>query len=327
MAMKTKILQVLKNHEGYVSGQELCEQLGVSRTAVWKAVNQLKEAGYEIEAVTNKGYRLKAVPDILTEQELISICKTQWLGRQFYCYEEISSTNTEAKRLADEGAEHGTVVIAEIQTQGRGRRGRQWTSHKGEGIWFSLILKPQIPPDRTSALTLVTALAVVRAIRRVTGLNPLIKWPNDVVLSGKKVCGILTELSTQVDYVNHIVVGIGINVKHQEFPAEFAGRATTLETEQAAPFLRAELLEAVLEEFEQCYAMYLETLDMERMLEEYNGCLVNYGSAVKVLDPAGAYQGTALGVNKRGELLVEQEGEIRAVSSGEVSVRGIYGYV
>lgn len=325
--MKTRILQILKEHKGYVSGQELCQQLGVSRTAVWKAINQLKEAGYEIDAVNNKGYRLTGGADVLTEQELMSIPKTKWLGKRFYCYEEINSTNTRAKQLADEGAEHGTVVVSEIQTQGRGRRGRQWTSRRGEGIWFSLILKPDIPPEKASTLTLVTALAVVGAIRQVTGTQPLIKWPNDVVLSGKKVCGILTELSAQIDYVNHIVVGIGINVKEREFPEEFAGSATTLMEEGAKPFLRAELLMAVLEEFEHYYELYLETLDMGLMLEEYNQYLVNRNQPVKVLDPAGEYQGVAIRINRRGELLVEREGSIVPVSSGEVSVRGIYGYV
>lgn len=270
-----------------------------------------------------------AVPrlDVLTEAELTRHRRTRWLGNAFYCYEEINSTNTEAARLAEEGAAHGTVVVSEIQTQGKGRRGRRWTSEKGQGIWFSLILKPEIPPDRASALTLVAALAVVKAIERITGTRPLIKWPNDVVISGRKVCGILTELSACAGAVNHIVVGIGINVKKREFPEAFAAAATTLEEEGARPFLRSALLLTVLEEFEHYYALYLKTLDMEPMLTEYNSYLVNKNNLVKVLDPAGEYQGVARGINRRGELLVEREGEILPVSSGEVSVRGIYGYV
>lgn len=268
-----------------------------------------------------------SLPDVLTEAELTGLCKTRWLGKAFRCYEEITSTNTEAARLAEEGAVHGTVVVSEIQTQGKGRRGRRWMSERGQGIWFSLILKPDIPPDKASVLTLVTALAVVKAIRRITGTRPLIKWPNDVVISGRKVCGILTELSACKGAVKHIVVGIGINVKKQEFPEELAAVATTLEDEGARHFHRSELLVTVLEEFEHYYTLYLKTLDMEAMLTEYNSYLVNQNRPVKVLDPAGEYQGVARGINRRGELLVEREGEALLVSSGEVSVRGIYGYV
>lgn len=261
------------------------------------------------------------------ETELTRLCNTRWLGNTFYCYEEITSTNTEAARLAEEGAPHGTVVVSEIQTRGKGRRGRQWTSEKGEGIWFSLILKPDILPDKASPLTLVAALAVVKAIKRVAGIKTLIKWPNDVVVSGKKVCGILTEMSAQAGAVNHIVVGIGINVKKREFPPELAFRATTLEGEGAKPFKRAELLLAVLWEFEHYYDLYLKTQDMELLFTEYNSYLVNINRPVRVLDPAGEFQGVARGINRRGELLVAREGEIIPVSSGEVSVRGIYGYI
>lgn len=283
--------------------------------------------GAETSKAMKDSNHIVSQPDVLTETELTRLCKTRWLGKAFRCYEEITSTNTEAARLAEEGAAHGTVVVSEIQTQGKGRRGRRWTSEKGQGIWFSLILKPDIPPDRASALTLVTALAVVKAIRGITGTRPLIKWPNDVVISGRKVCGILTELSACAGVVNHIVVGIGINVKKQEFPEEFAATATTLEGEGARPFLRSELLLAVLEEFEHYYALYLKTMDMEPMLTEYNSYLVNQNRPVKVLDPAGEYQGVAREINRRGELLVEVEGETILVSSGEVSVRGVYGYV
>ncbi len=246
---------------------------------------------------------------------------------RIYCYKELPSTNTEARRLAEEGVGQGTVIVARKQTAGRGRRGRTWASGENAGIWFSLVLKPDIPAERASTLTLVAALAVARAISRVTGLEPLIKWPNDIVLDGRKVCGILTELSAEANSVKHIVVGIGINVRSQEFSEEFAGHATSLTAEGAKSFLQGALLMAVLEEFEDCYGRYLKTLDLELLLTEYNDCLVNRDRPVKVLDPAGAYLGIARGVNRRGELLVEREDGVVPVSSGEVSVRGIYGYV
>ena len=325
--MKAEILTVLRRTKGYVSGQELCGQLGVSRTAVWKTINQLKEAGYEIEAVQNKGYRLISAPDILSASELESLCRTKWLGKKICSYQEIDSTNTEGKRLAEEGASHGTVIVAEVQTAGRGRRGHQWSSPKGTGIWFSLILKPDIAPNYASMLTLVAAMAVSKAMERLPGIHPQIKWPNDVVLEGKKVCGILTEMSAQIDYINYIVVGIGINVKAQAFPEEIAGVATSLEQNWTGTAIsRGELLAAVLEEFESYYEKYMETLDVSLFLEEYHARLVNKDRQVKVLDLKGAYEGIARGINAKGELLVEREGTLIAVNAGEVSVRGLYGY-
>ncbi len=253
--------------------------------------------------------------------------ETTWLGKNIYFYRETDSTNTRARSLAEEGAPHGSVVVAEIQNAGRGRRGRQWSSPEGAGIWFTILLKPDIRPDDASMLTLVAAMAVAGGIVRITGLTPQIKWPNDVVLSGKKVCGILTEMSAQVNHVNHVVVGIGINVKPQAFPPEIAGKATALESEYGQPVVRPLLLEAVLEEFEHYYELYMQTMDVSLFLEEYNSILANKDRQVKVLDPAGDYEGTARGINARGELLVEREGELTLVNSGEVSVRGIYGYV
>lgn len=245
------------------------------------------------------------------------------MKREIHRYEEIDSTNMEAKRLAEAGAPHGTLVIAELQTAGRGRRGRRWNSPKGTGVWFSLLLKPKIAPGDASGLTLAAAMAVVRAIERVAGLPVQIKWPNDIVLSGKKVCGILTEMSEQSAHVDHIVVGIGINVKPRTFPPEIAETATYLGVEVSG----MELIEAVLEEFEIYYEKYMQTLDASLFLREYENYLVNKDKQVKVLDPKGAYEGVARGINARGELLVEREGRVLTVNSGEVSVRGIYGYV
>lgn len=334
--MKTKILQVLRqNQDSYVSGQELCEELGVSRTAVWKYIKQLKEAGYEIASVQNRGYRLMSAPDILSRSEVASQLHTKWLGHDVRYYEELDSTNMEAKRIAEEAGNtgwHGTVVVADKQTAGRGRRGRTWSSPVGTGLFFSVLLKPEINPGNASMLTLVKGMAAVKGIAEATGLNPQIKWPNDIVIHGKKIVGILTEMSAQIDYVNHIVVGTGINVHQTEFPEEIADTATSLRLEMQAegreePVFRARLLGAVLKYFEQYYETFLETEDLSALQEEYNAMLVNRGRAVRVLDPLGEYEGTALGIDCRGELLVERDGEVCRVSAGEVSVRGVYGYV
>ena len=252
------------------------------------------------------------------------------------CYfEEIDSTNMAAKRIAEESDRadwHGCVVVAEKQTAGRGRRGRGWSSPPGTGLFFSILLKPGIAPGNASMLTLVKGMATVKGISEVTGLKPQIKWPNDVVLNGRKIVGILTEMSAQIDYVNHIVIGTGINVSQTEFPEEIAKTATSLKLELEAegrnvPLSRAQILGAVLQYFEQYYETFLKTEDLSVLMEEYNSMLVNRGKMVRVLDPLGEYEGTALGINDRGELLVEREDGICQVSSGEVSVRGIYGYV
>ncbi|MGN0415279.1 MAG: biotin--[acetyl-CoA-carboxylase] ligase [Agathobacter sp.] len=325
--MKAEILRMLRETEGYVSGQELCNKFGVSRTAVWKAVNQLKEAGYEIEAAQNKGYHLLSVPDVMDQVELESIRATEWAGCEIHYFDSIDSTNTKAKELAEEGHPAGTLVVADQQVAGKGRRGRAWESPHGTGIFMTLLLKPDINPNNASMLTLVAAMATAGAISRVTGENAQIKWPNDIVIDGKKICGILTEMSAQFDYINHIVIGIGINVHNEEFPEEIRGTAGSLLLSCGKRFHRADLIEAFLEEFEKYYAIYLETEDMEGLYKEYNLMLVNMGRQVKVLDPKEPFEGKAMGITKKGELIVDTWESRKLVSSGEVSVRGIYGYV
>lgn len=325
--MKTELLKLLRETDGYVSGQELCEKFGVSRTAVWKAINQLKEAGYEIEAVQNKGYHLVSAPDTLSESELQSIRKTDWAGCEISYHDTIDSTNVLAKQLAEEGHPNGTLVVANQQVAGRGRRGRSWESQAGTTISMTLVLKPDINPNNASMITLVSAMAVVKAIQEVTGERALIKWPNDIVMNGKKICGILTEMSAQFDYVNHIVVGIGINVHNTAFPEEIAEMASSLFLETGKHFNRASLIEATLEAFEEYYAIYLETEDLSGLVKEYNENLVNVNQNVRVLDPQEPFEGKAMGITAKGELIVDTWESRKLVSSGEVSVRGIYGYV
>lgn len=325
--MKTEILRMLRETDGYVSGQELCNKFGVSRTAVWKVMNQLKDAGYEIEAVQNKGYHLLSVPDLIDKIELSSIRNTGWAGSEIFYYESIDSTNTKAKELAEEGYPSGVLVVANQQTAGKGRRGRVWISPKGTDIYMTLMMKPDIHPNHASMLTLVAALALAKGIRRETGEEVQIKWPNDIVLNGKKICGILTEMSVQFDCINHIVIGIGINVHNESFAEEISDTASSLFLESGKHFHRAGIIEAFLEEFEKTYAVFLETEDISRLQKEYNALLVNMGRQVHVLDPKEPFDGKAMGVTNKGELIVDTWESRKLVSSGEVSVRGIYGYV
>ncbi len=324
--MKKEILRLLREKESYLSGQELCSRLSVSRTAVWKAINQLREEGYQIESASHRGYLLVSGPDRVTAAELASRLSGCPFGENIIYKEEIDSTNIEAKRQAEAGAVHGTVVIAESQEQGRGRKGKAWSSPKGTGIWMSLVLRPEIRPERAACLTLTAALAVSRAVEHVTGLSAQIKWPNDLVINGKKICGILTEMSSEMDFIHYVVTGIGINVNMERFQEELPF-ATSLQIESGRPYIRAELAAWVLREFDACYQDFLETGDLEKLLSDYNERLVNKDRQVQVIKEGEQIQGTARGVNSQGELLVETKDGTEAVLSGEVSVRGVYGYV
>lgn len=330
--MKQEILKLLRGTGGYVSGQEICSRLEVSRTAVWKAINQLKEEGYRIDAVQNRGYHLNLdqIPDLLSTAELASRMKTDWAGRQVFYEDEVDSTNNWAKRLAESTADppHGTLVVADQQTAGKGRRGRLWASPAGYAVFMSLILKPDILPASASMLTLVAALAVRQGIAKAGGCETLIKWPNDIVANNKKVCGILTEMSTELDCINYVVVGIGINVNNGQFPPELMDKATSLLLETGREHSRAGLICAVMEAFERLYGDFIKTGDLSGLKEEYTKAMVNLDRQVRVLAPGSELSGTARGITASGELVVEREdGTAALISSGEVSVRGIYGYV
>lgn len=325
--MKAEILTILKDTDGYVSGQELCERFGVSRTAVWKAMNQLKKEGYEIESVQNKGYHLVKTPDILSKNELVSIRKTKWVGTEICYFDVTDSTNTQAKSLGEGDAPNGTLVVAGKQESGRGRRGRSFESPAGTGIFMTLLLRPEIEPQNASMLTLVSALAVAKGIEHMVDLPVQIKWPNDIVINGKKVCGILTEMSAQMDYVNYIVIGIGINVGNEELPEEIKDVATSIYLESGKHVNRAMLIEKIWEEFEDYYELYEKTQDLSSLVKEYDSYLVNRGQKVRVLDSKEPYEGKAMGITDRGELIVDTWEARRLVSAGEVSVRGVYGYV
>ena len=326
--MKEEILKMLRETDGYISGQELCNKFGVSRTAIWKVMKQLKEAGYNIEAQQNKGYHIVSAPDVMDAAELKSIWKPKWVGCEILYFDSIDSTNTKAQELAEKGYPSGTLVVADKQIAGKGRRGRNWESPSGCGIFMTLMLKPDINPNNASMLTLVSALAVAKALADITGKDAKIKWPNDIVIDGRKVCGILTEMSAQFDYINNIVIGIGINVNNSSFPEEISATASSLRLLSGGKkYRRAEIIEKIMEYFEKYYSIFLETEDLSALVNEYDAMLVNMKRQVKVLDPKEPFEGTAMGITKTGELIVDTWESRKLVSSGEVSVRGINGYV
>ena len=326
--MRNKILQLLTESGEFISGQEMSDRFNVSRTAVWKAIRSLEEEGYEIEAVRNKGYRLAGVPELMSEKRLFKENLGNWPGAKLCYYEETDSTNNRIDELAGSGAPEGTVAVAEEQTKGKGRRGRVWKSPKGSGLYFSVLLRPEIPPHKASMLTLVKALAVAEALRNLYGLEVQIKWPNDVVVNGRKICGILTEMKMEDVYIRHIIVGTGINVNIEVFPEEIRETATSLYLELGHKVDRIELLGEVMRNLEKAYRQVVEAESLLPVLEDYNKYLVNRGRRVRVLDPAGEYEAQALFVNESGELIVETDDkEVKHVYAGEVSVRGVYGYV
>ena len=251
--MKSEILRLLKESDTYISGQQLCEQFQVSRTAIWKVIDQLKKEGYEIEAVRNKGYRLIDSPDVMSKAEIESLVDTKWAGKNVVYYDEIDSTNNRAKEAGDNGAAHGTLFVADMQVAGKGRRGRVWKSPSGSSIYMTILLYPDIPPVKAPQLTLLMAIAVAEGIQKVTGLETKIKWPNDIVVNGRKICGILTEMSTEIDYINHVVIGVGINVNQDTFPDDIKATASSLKLELGKSVKRSELIAAVMKSFEKCY--------------------------------------------------------------------------
>lgn len=256
--------------------------------------------------------------------------ETKWVGKTAYHYELIDSTNKKARELAEAGCPHGTVVTAAGQEAGVGRRGRSWSSESGQGIYMSVVLRPQLPTDKASMLTLVAAMAVSKAIYgiiRDCGIFPFIKWPNDIVIRGKKVCGILTEMTTKNGEIDYIVVGIGVNVHNREFPKEIEHMAASIEAEIGHDVARESLAPLIWQEFEKYYDVFMETQDLSLLQEEYQQMSANKGRKVTVLDPKGEFEGTARGITANGELIVDTPAGQKFVSSGEVSVRGIYGYV
>ncbi|MBO5260826.1 MAG: biotin--[acetyl-CoA-carboxylase] ligase [Coprococcus sp.] len=326
--MKNRILDILQHADGYVSGQQLCELLGVSRTAVWKNINSLKKQGYVIEGVNNKGYRLVNSPDVITKDKIYEHLRTDIFARDITYYDETDSTNTRAKLAAEEWAVHGALFVANRQNAGKGRKGHSWNSDKGTTISMTYLLKPSVDISCVSAITIVSAVAIARAFDRVKGLKPQIKWPNDVLSNGKKLVGILTEMSSEGLDINYVVVGIGINVYNSQFPEDIADKATSIFIENGEGYDRSRLIAEISNEFEVLYNEFVKNKNLEFIVDEYNSYLVSKDRQVYVIEGDKRTEYTALGLSPDGGLLVKDEqGATHNIISGEVSVRGIYGYV
>lgn len=317
--LSAAVLAALKDASPSLSGETLAGRLGCSRTAVWKRINGLKALGYVIEGSPRRGYRLLASPDKLLPGEILQGLKARRLRGPIHYHETLPSTNDLAKELGAQGSPHGTLVVAEGQTRGRGRLGRDWLSPPGAGLYVSLLLRPPLPPWEMPQLTLTAAVAVTRALIRAAGVTPGIKWPNDLLLHGKKVGGILTEMETESDQIRHLVVGLGLNVNTAAFPAELQDLATSLALETGRAFSRLKILQAWLEEFETLYESFLNR-EFPAILEEWQTYAVTLGRTVTVRQGPLTFKGLALEVAPDGALLVQTpEGEIVRVTSGEIA--------
>lgn len=319
--MLDKIIQVLKEYHGsYVSGETLAELSGITRAGIWKQINQLREMGYEIDSSSRKGYCLLQTPDI-HPFEIIEGLTTRQFGKKIYFQSEVDSTNRWAKRLAAEGATEGTLVLAESQTQGRGRLGRSWSSVPGKGLWFSLILRPKINSAELAGMTILTAVSMAQAIANVIGIQVLIKWPNDLVFDGRKIAGILAEVNGEADLVNYLIIGLGLNVNHQEedFPEELRGLAASLQMIKGAALPRRPILQEFLRIFEDNYYA-LPTAGLSAIINYAKSHSATLGKSVRINQGFNrTLTGEAIDLDYDGSLwLKEPSGKVVHVYAGEI---------
>jgi BirA family biotin operon repressor/biotin-[acetyl-CoA-carboxylase] ligase len=322
--MREKIIKFLRDNTGTpVSGEEISKQLHISRTAVWKHVQQLKQAGYDIKAAYKKGYTLYAPPDLLLPAEITARLTTKWLGRRIIYQNSLQSTNDLAKQIALDNCPHGAVVVAEEQTGGRGRIARGWFSPLGKGIWFSIVLRPPLPPEEASKFTLLMAVALSQTFAVYPGLPIGVKWPNDIMYEDKKLVGILTEMNAEMEAINYLVVGTGINVSVPRgiFPDDIKDKAASLNDFSPVPVQRVRLFADILKTFEDMYDKVLRE-GFAPALDEWRKYSVTLGRRVKVAAPGEVFCGQALDIDESGALLVEREnGRTERVLAGDVSIR------
>ena len=318
--MQESIVNFLKKSDAYISGEEISRSLNISRAGIWKYIQDLRGQGYEIVAVPHLGYKLVSTPDKLIAHEIKFGLHTKVLGRKIYCHESIPSTMDEAFGLGVKGAEEGTVVCTETQTKGRGRLGRHWVSPVGKGIYMSAILRPRLNPTEVPKLTLLSAVAVAEAVHAMSGIKPSIKWPNDLLIGTKKLGGILTELSAEVDQIKFVVVGLGININTtaSQLPPE----GTSLKIETGRIFSRVEVFKEILRSLDR---WYLHVLDhgFDDVLKKWREFAVTLGKRVRIAEPSGFTEGEALDLADDGGLLIRKDSGIivKKMSGDVVQVR------
>lgn len=321
--MRARILELLRRHSGnYVSGEEISQSLGVSRTAVWKHIRELKHSGYTIEAHPRRGYSLLQAPDLLLPQEIRTRLNSSVLGREIRYFDTTQSTNNEAKKLAAEGCPEGMLVVAECQNAGRGRLSRGWFSPAGKGIWMSVVLRPPFSPQEAPKCTLMAAVAVNNAIREIAHIDSGIKWPNDILYNGRKLVGILTEMNAEMDAINYVVIGMGINVNidESEFPEELSAIASSISAAAGYKIDRVGLLSAILKHLEKSYTEAVQN-GFGSLLDEWRAQSITLGQEVDVIGSNRNFSGIAVNIDDDGALLVKKGDSLERVLAGDVSIR------
>ena len=324
MTVDAQILKTLRAaNSGAVSGTDLAHQAGVSRTAIWARIEDLRSLGYDIAASPHLGYRLLSAPDALHADDLISrLGKTKVIGRDIRVFQETTSTNDVIEKLARDGVKEGAVVFAESQTKGRGRLGRKWLSPSSKGLWFSVLLRPNLRPQETTQLTVASATALRRAIQSHTGLEPEIKWPNDVLIGGKKVAGILTELNAELDRVNYIILGIGVdvNLNPGDFPIELRKSVTSLKAELSRPLSRAELAVVILRELDADYGRICSG-QFPAVADEWEEHCTTIGQNVTIRIGDRQIRGRAESLDEAGALILRTtHGHLERIIGGDVTL-------
>ena len=318
---KEKILSFLRSSRtAFLSGEELARKTGVSRTMVWKHIKSLERDGFGIEAMPSQGYRITFEPDILRQNDIKQGLKTKVVGKETHLFPEIASTNTLAMEMATQGAAEGTVVIAELQTGGKGRLGRKWISPKGN-LYLSVILRPNIPMHKAPIITLMGAVAVTSAIRNLCNVRVAIKWPNDLLIANRKVSGLLTEMSAEQDRIRHLVLGIGVdvNMEQDSLPPDLRPLATTLAAEAGTKINRTELLREILRQLDYWYQAFLS--NTAGVLREWEKLNMTIGNHITVSGAGETLEGLAQGIDEEGRLIVlRDDGSTRHVAAGDVSI-------
>lgn len=320
--IRCKILEILiENRDGFVSGAQLSRELGVTRAAVWKHIHALEQEDVKIEGVSNRGYRLTGTPDRLEAAFIQPFLHTRRLGRNMVCLGETGSTNSEARLLALNGCPDGTAVLAESQSAGRGRRGRSWHSEPGCNIYMSVVMRPRLSPALAPRFTVAAALAVCRTLRSME-ICAEIKWPNDVLCRGKKLCGILLEMGGNMEALDYIVAGIGLNVNCSEYPAELEKIATSVKLELGQAAERNRLIARILDELELLADQCVTDEGYCGMMEEYKACSATLGRLVNVAGVSETLTGVAEDFDELGRIVLRMaDGSVRRIGSGDVSLR------
>jgi BirA family transcriptional regulator, biotin operon repressor / biotin---[acetyl-CoA-carboxylase] ligase len=315
--MRDKILELLRRKDEYISGEEISQHLGITRQALWKHIQELRDAGYDIVAIPHLGYRILSSPDRLYPAEITEGLGTKFIGRKVYYYDHLPSTMDAAMELCAQGAAEGTVVVAEYQTKGRGRLGRSWVSTKYKGIYLTFILKPDMPASQIPVLTLMTAVSICEGIKECAGVSAQIKWPNDILVNGRKLGGILTELKGEIDAANFVIIGFGLNVNNSR--EELVPGAVSLKEEKKEDINRLELLKEILRRIEENYGIFAKK-GSAVILDKWRGYNVTLGRRIKLACRKEHLEGLALDIDSDGGILVRRDsGIVEKFMAGDIA--------